>query len=72
MGIPCTAEVHFDLIDITASEQRPGKTGAMNTRSSPIFQCLGISENNWSTANSDFQGKSLIWPRIFGFKLWVS
>ena len=29
-GIPCTAEDYFDLVDMTAREQRHGKTGFMN------------------------------------------
>lgn len=55
MGIPCTAEDYFDLIDMTAQAQRPNKMGSMDNQLSPILQRLGISSNHWMTASSEFE-----------------
>ncbi len=55
MGIPCTAEDYFDLIDMSAREQRHGKTGYMDNKLPPLLQHLGISQKNWHTASSEFE-----------------
>ncbi len=55
MGIPCTAEDYFDLIDMSAREQRHGKTGYMDNKLSPLLQRLGVSRKNWHTASSEFE-----------------
>ncbi len=55
IGIPCTAEDYFDLVDMTAREQRYGKTGFIDNTLSPILQRLGISKKNWHTASYDFE-----------------
>ncbi len=44
MGILCTTEYYFDLVDMTAREQHHGKTGFMDTTLSPILERLGISK----------------------------
>lgn len=55
MGIPCTAEDYFDLVDMTARQQRHGKTGFIDNTLSPLLQRLGISNKNWATASSEFE-----------------
>lgn len=55
IGIPCTAEDYFNLVDMSAREQRHGKTGSMDNSSSPILQRLGVSKKNWNTASSEFE-----------------
>lgn len=55
MGIPCTAEDYFDLVDMTAREQRHDKTGFMDNALSPIFDRLGISKKNWHTDSAEFE-----------------
>ena len=54
-GIPCAAEDYFELVDMTARQQRDGKTGFVDERLSPILQHLGISAKNWITASSEFE-----------------
>lgn len=55
MGLPCTAEDYFDLVDMTARQQRPGKSSTMNNSLSPILHRLGISTKNWNIASSEFE-----------------
>ena len=54
-GIPCTAVDYFELVDMTAREQRHGKTGYMDNRLSPVLERLGISKTSWLTASSEFE-----------------
>lgn len=46
MGIPCTPEDYFDLVDMTARQQRHGKTGFIDNMLSPLLQRIGISNKN--------------------------
>lgn len=55
VGITCTAEDYFDLIDMTARQQRSDDNGTMNEHLPPLLQQLGISGENWLTASSEFE-----------------
>ncbi len=54
-GIPFTQEDYFELVDRTAREQREGKTGFMDNPLSPILQRLGLSNDQWNKASSEFE-----------------
>ncbi len=54
-GLPCTAEDYFDLVDMTAREQRHDKTGYMDGALSPVLERLGLSKKNWCTASAEFE-----------------
>ena len=55
MGIPCTAEDYFSLVDRTAKERRPGKKGTVDETLSPILERVGLSKKNWLTASTKFE-----------------